>query len=86
MSKAKYRIAAGYIGGPQVGDMLPENRSDLGWSHDLARAMERASRISRHIRTDVPVFIHDGVVVLASTGTNNGPGGVFERELRWGRS
>jgi hypothetical protein len=77
----KYTISAGYISGPKAGEPLPRNRSDLGWSRDLDRAIARAQKMSRHIRTDVPVFVHDGERVLAATGSNSGPGGVFTREL-----
>lgn len=77
----RYTISAGYIGGPKPGDPLPANRSDLGYSRNLERAIARAEKRSRTIRTDVPVFIHDGARVLAATGTSGGPGGTVGRKL-----
>ena len=71
METERYEIRSGGPRGPK-----------WGWAHTLDRAELRASKMSRHIRTDIPlVVVRDGAVI-STTGTFRGPGGVHERDMQ----
>jgi hypothetical protein len=76
---SKYYIRTGYY------NRIPDDVSRAvtwGYSRTLERAILRAEKMSKNIRTDCVVFVDDGQRVLAKSGTNEGPGGVCPRKLR----
>lgn len=74
----KYYIRSGYY------DLIPHDVTKAvtwGWSRTLDRAIARAEKMSKGIRTDCVVFVDDGQQVLAKSGINSGPGGVSTRQV-----
>lgn len=78
----KYEIHAGYPQQPLQAAVNAGSSTRWGWSRTLDRAIARAEKLTRDIRTDVPVGVVVNGEVVAVCGTTTGPGGVFMRPLK----
>lgn len=78
MATMKYYIA---VGKPWDQSPAPATGIVFGWCRTQERAIRRATKLSKGIRTDCSVFVHDGIRTLAKSGINSGPGGKWTRVL-----
>jgi len=76
--KSRYYIR---VGTPWQETLAPDGGSHWGWSFSLDRAIARAQKLTRAIRTDCPVYVTDETTIYAQCGVNSGPGGVSERSM-----
>lgn len=77
----KYAIHTGYPTRPLQEAVDAGSSLQYGFARTLERAIERATKLTKETRSDLPVgVVVDGKVVAEST-TDTGPGGVFTRPV-----